>query len=234
MEENYLDSDTNDNDNDNDKKDDDQNDGEKDDKKDDELIQSDDIHYIPQYLVYRSMRLKASGKYTFQLTLEEDPLYCCKLNGKHQNTPIPFGIGKDLPKDHTAKYILTPSKDLKQYSLTCDGEEIFLAQMEPSDLDNPSKSPKIITAQWTPKEGQQYHMKSRMPEKTSDGEYVLDFEERFAQPSIKNAIIYDLETDKTLVMIRRLDKWEMNCDAIPELPDILVFALLISINLCKF
>lgn len=229
MEENYYDTDpeSNENQNDNDKKDEKDEDDNKNDN-DDEVIA-----YQPQYLVYRSMRIKVSGKYTFQLTLDEDPLYCCRLSSKHQNTPLPFGLGKEFPTNNDVKYILNPSKDLRHYSLTCDGDEIFTADMEPSDPEN-SKSPKLITAQWNPKEGHKYNVKSRIPEKLSTGEYVLDYEERFAQPSIKNAIIYDTETDKTLIMYRRLDEWEMNCDAVPEVPDIFIFALLISINLCKF
>lgn len=237
MEENYYDDDpipnenSNNNGNDNDNDDDNDNDKQNDengDKTDDETIK-----YHPQYLVYRSMRIKTSGKYTFQLTLDEDPLYCCRLASKHQNTPLPFGLGNEFPTNNNVKYVLNPSKDLKHYSLTCDGEEIFTADMEPSDPDN-SKCPKVIEAKWFPKEGKKYNVKSRLPEKLSTGEYVLDYEERYAQPSIKNAIIYDTETDKTLIMYRRLDEWEMNCDTVPEVPDIFVFALLISINLCKF
>lgn len=218
MEENYYDSDPQPNENDQDK--------------DNPKNYYEEFNYHPQYYVYRSMRIKSSGKYSFQLTLDEDPLYCCRIS-KHQTSPVPIGIGKELATIDNAKYILNSSKDLRHYSLTCDGDEIFTADMEPSDPEN-SKCPKLITAQWTPKDGKKYSVKSRMPEKLSSCEYVLDFEERFAQPSIKNAIIYDTETDKTLIMYRRLDEWEMNCDAVPEVPDIFVFALLISINLCKF
>lgn len=190
------------------------------------------IHYTPDYLVYRSMRLKSHGKFTFQFTLDEDHLFITKMKGKHPTIPIPIGNGAEIPKSTDTEYVLIPSKDFHQFSMTQNGEEVFSCELEPVDPNR--KSPKKITAHWIPKTGQQYHLKSRMPELQPDGEYVLDFQERFAKPSIKNAIFADVETDQIYIMLRRLDEWEMNCEARPEIPPILVFALLLSINICPF
>ena len=189
--------------------------------------------YIPHFLVYRSMRTKTgSGKYNFQFTLEEDPLFAVKLKSKNQIMPIPIGIGTTVHYSDNNTYYLIPSKNHHKFTLMKDGEAIFIAKMK--NLLHKNK-PKHIEAHWIPNDGtEQYHLKNVPPEHSNGQEYLLDFEGRFAVPSIKNAIFINSETHEIAMMMRRLDKWEMNVEALPSLPNLFVFALLISVNVCPF
>ncbi|OHT16634.1 hypothetical protein TRFO_13058 [Tritrichomonas foetus] len=220
--------------------------------------------FVPHFITFRSIRLKVGSKFTFQFTLDEEELYFVKLKNKHQTIPIPIGIGKEVHYSGKNRFILTPSKGFQQFVLTDNGTEVFTAQFEniTSSQKNEAKSktdeknddkkdsdesssgknsqnpikgfPKRITAKWKPKDGDEINVVSKPPELSETGEYVLDFDGRFAVPSIKNAIFEDKNTGETLMMFRRLDEWEMNCEAVRSMPDIFVFALLISVNVCPF
>ena len=82
--------------------------------------------------------------------------------------------------------------------------------------------------------GVEIHLVSRKPEKTDIGKWCLDFDGRYAEPSIKNCILVEPGKQDAVAMFRRLDQWEMNVDAKEGIPDILLFAVLLSLNLCQF
>lgn len=189
------------------------------------------INFQPTFLVYRTMKIKSVTKFSYQMSLDEDDLFYAKCS-KHQNKPIHIYEGSKPIKDSKVDYILTPSLNLKHFSLTQNHHEISTVDIvffEPK-----RRSPFIVSANWFAKKQQNYHFKTRQPELQSDGSYVLDFEGRFADPSPINSIFEDCNTDEIMIMIRKLDKWEMNSDVLPEIPPLFVFVLIMVLNLYPF
>ena len=186
----------------------------------------------PSLLCYRSMRLKTNkGKgqrINFQFTLDEDDLYRSKLKMKHQTKPIPIGIGSEVHYSGTSPYVLYPNSELSHFVLKHEGEEIITIKFKKR-----KNGPKKADVKFK-ENGVEIHLVSRKPEKTDIGKWCLDFDGRYAEPSIKNCILVEPGKQDAVAMFRRLDQWEMNVDAKEGIPDILLFAVLLSLNLCQF
>ncbi|KAK8854301.1 hypothetical protein M9Y10_016861 [Tritrichomonas musculus] len=187
----------------------------------------------PSLDIYRSMRLemnKGKGKRIhFQFSLDEVNLYHSKLKTKHQTEPIPISRGSETHYSHGAEFYLIPNEDFTNFSLKTDDTEIMVCTFEKK-----KKEPKLIKVIWKENPDEPQVFINQEAEKTDAGIYVLDFDGRYAEPSIKNCMLVHEEDHELAAMFRRIDSWEMNVDAKHELSDLMLFALILCLNVCPF
>lgn len=188
---------------------------------------------VPSLACYRSMRIKVNqgkGKRIhFQFSLDEVDLYHAKLKTKHQFEPIPIARGNEVHYSHGAEFYLIPNEEFTEYSLRHNDDEIMFCKFEKR-----KKEPKVIEVTWSENPDSPIKLVSQEAEKTDAGTYCLDFDGRYAEPSIKNCILVTADTQEIVAMFRRVDEWEMNVDAKPNYPDLMLFAVLLCLNVCPF
>lgn len=190
--------------------------------------------FIPKLICYRSLKSKDSivsgGCVHHQFSLDDVNLFHAKMKKARSKDAIP--IGKDSEAHYSnPDYLLTPSEDFRNFVLkNSEGKELMQVHFK---LMNGFNTPKEITAKWTNEDGTTLELKNQLPE-LRDDKWWLDFDGRFTVPSIKNAIMVNPENQETQIMIRRLDKREMNVDAVREMPPLFLFGLLLCLNVCPF
>lgn len=195
-----------------------------------EESESDDT---PSLDCYRSLKMdtnKGKGKRIhFQFTLDEIDLYRAKLKTKHQTDPIPIARGSEVHYSSGAEFYLVSNEEFTEFSLKRNDTEIMTCYFEKR-----KKEPKTIKVVWTENPDEPLVLISKEAEKTDAGIYVLDFDGRYAEPSIKNCILIHEDSKELAAMVRRVDSWEMNVDANHGLPDLMLFAVVICLNICPF
>ncbi|OHS99224.1 hypothetical protein TRFO_08468 [Tritrichomonas foetus] len=193
-----------------------------------EVTENDDE---PSLACYRSMRIKTNKgrgmRIHFQFTLDEEDLYHSKLLSKTQTKPIPIARGDKAHYSNTNPYYLIANEDLDEFRLMHNDTGILTCLFKKK-----KKGPKKVEVTWT--EDRTIHLVNKTAEKTDAGKWCLDFDGRYAEPSIKNCILIHPETGETMAMFRRIDEWEMHVDAKPDLPDVMLFAVLLCLNMCPF
>lgn len=193
--------------------------------------------FQPNFLCYLAMREKSSSikgkRIHFQLSLDDVKIYHAKLKGKHPTgIDIPIHTGSECHYSASDNYLLRASHDFKTYTMTHEGVEIFHAVFEKHKEE---EAPKNIKVEWKPNDGTQpITLVNKIPEKNDEGKWILDYEGRYAEPSIKNCILIDPEDNGVRVMIRKVDSWEQDIDAKQDMPDLMLFALLLCLNICTF
>lgn len=194
--------------------------------------------FVPSLLCYLAMRTKTSSvkgkRIHFQFSLDDVNLYHAKFKGKHPtNIKIPISEGTECHYSRNNSYYLTASHDFTTYRMTFNDVEIYKAEFE--KVDNNNDIPKKMRVEWTPNDGTpSLVLISKMPERNDEGKYILDFDGRYAEPSIKNCIFIDPNDGGIRAMVRKVDQWEQDIDAHPSVPSLLLFTILLCLNICTF
>ena len=189
--------------------------------------------YVPEFINYRTMRTEGSC-FSFFFSLDDENLFTSKIQTKHQTDPIPIAKGGEVHySQRKGNYALISSDNFHNFVLKRYGSEIMKVRFDL--IDGKKGNPKKIEATWKPSNGSDWFtLVSKDPVKTEDGVWGLDFDGRYAKPSIKNAIMIDPKTKKVKVMIRRVEIWEVQVDAKKEIPPLFLFTLLMCLNVCPF
>ena len=168
-------------------------------------------------------------RFYYQLSLDNVPLFCAKLKTTHQKESFPISAGSETHYSNS-QYQMECNSDYTHFVLKEGDTEIFKCNM----IKQPDEAPKKIEAVFTPKEGNEIRIVNQEPVKQDNGEWFLDFDGRFALPSIKNAILIDPETHSVLFHVRKVEPWEVDIDSIPGIPHLLLFATLMALIICDF
>lgn len=186
----------------------------------------------PNLNCYRSLKLKKNmgkGKRIhIQFTLDEIDLYRTKLKKKHQTEPIPIACGSEVHYSQPAEFYLKPNNDYTQFSLNHGDVEIMTCIFEKQ-----KKGPKTAKVIWKENPENQIVFVSKKPEE-NDKIFVLDFNGRYAEPSTKNCILVREDNNELAAMYRCFNEWEMDVDATPGLPDLMLFGVLLCYDVCPF
>ena len=186
---------------------------------------------LPEYVTYSCIRSKPSGHCIhFQLSLDDRDLYHAKVKSTSQIEPIPVSAGKEVHYSKKNDFYMLTNKSHEVFSLRAkspNGEEMFVfSEYQIISIDDP----KNISVVYKKSETDQRKVKfiNKKPTKQSDGNWVLDFSERYTVPSKKNAILIDEETGKEMIVVRKVENFEIELDAYEPIPPIYVFAVALS------
>lgn len=186
----------------------------------------------PSLNCYRSLKMKKNkgkGKHIhIQFTLDEIDLYRTKLKKKHQTEPIPVACGSEVHYSQPAEFYLTPNNDFTHFSLNHGNIEIMTCTFEKQ-----KKGPKTAKVIWKENPDNQIVFVNKKPEE-DDKNFVLDFDGRYAEPSTKNCILIREDNKELAAMYRCFNEWEMDIDAKPGLPDLMLFGVLLCYDICPF
>lgn len=191
--------------------------------------------FVPKLICYRSLKSKdgmmSGGCVHYQFSLDDVDLWHAKMKSPRPKDPVPIGKNSEAHYSNP-EYLLAPSNDFSDFVLkNAEGKELMKVHFS---LMSGKGSPKEIDAKWFGEDGTTMELKNKLPEKTDDGAWSLDFDGRYAVPSIKNAIMVNPTNQEIQCMVRRLDKREMNVDAKREIPSLFLFGLAICLNICPF
>ncbi|KAK8863802.1 hypothetical protein M9Y10_011492 [Tritrichomonas musculus] len=183
------------------------------------------------YLALKMKKNKGKGKRIhIQFTLDEIDLYRTKLKKKHQTEPIPIQCGSEVHYSKPADFYLTPSQDFTKFALRHGDIEIMTCQFEKGKKGGP----KTIKVVWKENPDNQIVFVNKKPEKSDNGQYILDFDGRYAAPSTQNCILIREDNQELAAMYRSFNEWETDIDAKPGMPDLMLFGVLLSLDICPF
>ena len=192
---------------------------------------------LPEYITYNCLRKKSSlpGHCThFQLSLDDRDIYHSKIKSVAQIEPIPISAGTEAHFSKPNDFYLLTNKSHEAFSLRSkkpNGKEIFtLTMYQIISIDDP----KNIQLLYNRSESDDTKIKliNRKPTQQPNGNWVLDFSERYTIPSKKNAILIDEETGKEMIVVRKVEENEIELDAFEAIPPIYVFALAVAFWVC--
>jgi hypothetical protein len=193
------------------------------------------MRYRPCLVCYRVVRRTTGffllSKSIYSFISDEHDLYYSVISSKSQKDPIPI-FRQTTPPESPPDFQMVHSDDYRSFSVKLQGIDLFTVTMQP---EQGRRSPKKIEAKWFNDDGTiQQTFSSRSPTRNSQGDWVLDFEERTVEPSTQNCIMTDPETQDALFMVRKVDSVETNMDANPRLPTLFLFFFILAVKICPF
>lgn len=178
-----------------------------------------------------------SNSYTFQLMLGGAPLMTAKSKMRHPINQVPIKLTNVCHlSDLNPDYVLIPGNSCNYFSLREDslkGKEILTVKHFPANAD--LHLPSRFDAKIQYKDFPISRFIAKAPKKSIKGYYYLDFHNKFALNSTKNAIfcINNDPQEKEYIIMRKIEKNATDIETIQEIPPILIFALTLSIYLSK-
>ena len=183
-------------------------------------------YFICEKIQTSSVRGK---RFHYQLSLDNVPLFHAKLKAPHQKEPFPISAGSETHYSNST-YIMESNHEGSHFVLKEGEKVIFECEM----TKQPEEAPKKIEAVYKPEDGPEIRVVNQEPVKKDNGEWFLDFDGRFAIPSIKNAVLINPESQDVLFNVRKVEPWEINVDSIPGIPHLFLFATIMALVICDF
>jgi hypothetical protein len=188
--------------------------------------------WSPSLVCYRLMRTKqlTLRGYTsrLQFSFDEEDLFASVLDpaNKSNSVAVHAGLGTESSRPFC---FLEHNANRSSFRLSLDGHEaVRLAIRHPGGRH----APKQIELVWSPVDGSpDLHLAAQPPVQAFDVSWGLDFDGRTAKPSAKNCIIVNVETGEQMFFVRKVDGFEFNIDAIPSLPPLMLYALVLALNI---
>lgn len=189
---------------------------------------------LPEYLTYSCIKAKASkfgggSCIHFQLSLDDKNLFHSKVKKMSQTEPIPVGAGTEVHYRGKQEYVLLCNATHEAFSLrekSPTGPEVLVISMyQIVSIDEP-KTVRVVYKNLH--NSGHTCLVSRKPIKNPDGTWMLDFCERYTIPSKRNAILVDEQTLSEVLVIRKVEEFEIEIDAIATVPPLYVFGTALS------
>ena len=195
-------------------------------------------HASRQLSITFSIERKAkTGKYSFIMRQDSHKLLFAKCKSRHPSDSITvYQFTNNSNNREKTNYKLFSEKKCRQFILKSNiGTLMTFSITLPTKLIVlPRQDIKIEDiADFKPK-----HLKSKNPQMSQKGYWVLDFHSKFTIPSEKNAIFISAEENsegEDLILVRKIEKNRLEVDVnLPDPNAIIIFGIALSIFMAKY
>lgn len=190
---------------------------------------------------YKKIETIKGPRFHYQLSLNENPLFHSKAKLRHPNDPVRISSGSECHfSQHEYEGYLLTNKKRNAFSLrskTKNGPELMIIELSQVKGPNP-KNTRVIFKNFTePVEDDSANNKPQndlilvnmKPKKEEEkGHWTLNFNGKFAIPSVKNCILVKECTDDQMISMRRVSTKSCEIDAFDYFPPLCLFALGLS------
>ena len=188
------------------------------------------------YTLVRTIKSSSKGKrYFYTLMKGEEPLWHAKAKSRHPSGLIPISDKGEAHMNKTCKFRLKCSRGCRQSSLLTAESSSPICTYE--TLNDGSKMPHFkVTIDSAYFSYDSNILLSKRPKKNRRGLWCLDFHNRLALPSVKNAIFVkdqDVENGEELIMIRKTSEDSLAIDIMSPVPSLVAFTIGVSTFLNK-
>ena len=149
----------------------------------------------------------------YRLFLSGTPIYSVKLKSDRLGPQTPISHGFDIHLSQTSfEGFLISDEAHKNFSLRLSspyGKELMTIATDNTDATRPCA---ITVRFFAQRDILPPIMKNRQPIRTPDGQFTLDFDGKYAIPSVKNCVIVN-ECNRPYIIFRRISKTDYEIDA---------------------
>ena len=171
-----------------------------------------------------------AGKFIqFLFSLDNLVMFNTKLKSMKQTEPIFIFNGTSDGDEKQCKFCLVPNETREAFSLRKNdqnGTELLALSMIQL---NSKKDPKSVVVVYTfDVMDKKVELISKKPVLDEDGNWTLDFNDRYTIPSKENAILLNKETGNEMVAVRKIEEDNLELDALDSVPPVYAFAICLS------
>lgn len=194
---------------------------------------------------YNKVETLKGPRFHYQLTLNESPLFHTKTKNRHPSDPVRISSGKEchFSQKEYEGYLLINKKrtSFSLHSKTINGPELMTIELEQVKGPFP-KNTKVIFKNFSEPIEEECNgeiendssnkdliLCNLKPQKEEEkGHWTLDFNGKYAIPSVKNCILVKESSNDHMISFRRISSNSCEIDARDYFPPICLFALGLS------
>ena len=165
----------------------------------------------------------------FVFSLDNLVMFNTKLKSLKQTEPILIYNGSSEDDEKQCKFCLIPNKTRDAFSLRKnDQKETELLAISMIQLNSKNEPKSVVVAYTFDVMDKKVELISKNPVLSSDGTWILDFNERYTIPSKENAILLDKETGNEIIAVRKIEEDNIEIDALDSVPPVYAFSICLS------